>query len=50
MNKEDQEFIEDVMEYNIRHDEDFREQAIDACMEIGLTEDEAEMAVDDYLY
>ena len=27
----------------------FREQAIDAAMSIGLTEDEAERAVEDYM-
>lgn len=30
-------------------DEKFREQALQALMSIGLPEDEAEMAVDDYL-
>lgn len=30
-------------------DEDFREMAINACEEIGLPEDEAELLVDDYL-
>ena len=29
-------------------DEDFREQAISALMDMGLTEDEAEREVEDY--
>lgn len=42
-------FLKEALDYNIRHDEDFREQALSACEEMGLTEDEAEMAVEDYL-
>ena len=29
-------------------DEEFREQAIDACITLGLPEDEAELMVEDY--
>jgi len=37
--------MEDV---DITADEDFREQAIKALMEAGLTEDEAERQIDDH--
>jgi Holliday junction resolvasome RuvABC DNA-binding subunit len=30
-------------------DEEFEKQAVEALMELGLTEDEAEREVDDYL-
>ena len=30
-------------------DEDFREQAVDALIELGLPEDEAEQQVDDFI-
>lgn len=39
--------VEEVSEYD--DSDEFREQAIEACKDIGLPEDEAEMMVDDHL-
>ena len=36
-------------EEKVEYDEEFREQAISALLDLGLPEDEAEMQVDDYI-
>lgn len=35
---------------DIRHDEEFQDQAMAAMMDLGLPEDEAEVLLEDYLY
>ena len=41
--------MEEDTDTEIEHTEEFRQQAIDAVMSLGLPEDEAEREVDDYL-
>jgi hypothetical protein len=39
--------MEEIREEKL--DKEFREQALQACKDIGLPEDEAELMVDDYM-
>jgi hypothetical protein len=38
----------EIEQYNPAEDPEFYEQAIQACIDVGLEEDEAEMMVEDY--